>query len=126
MAAPIINREILGPDVDATHSIPSLNTVDLIAANASGAGLVLAINPTGPLDGDARTQTRLAEKIGAYLHYLDSPEFKAEFGERPAQGTRIVVRAHQGCAPEVRSLLKLCSKWAGESGVALVLEIPEK
>jgi hypothetical protein len=68
---------------------------------------------------------RLTEKIGAYLRSIASPEFRAEFGERPAKSTSIVVRAHYGCAPEVRTLLKLCAKWAGESGVPIVLEIPE-
>jgi hypothetical protein len=119
-----INREIVGPDKDPTHPIRDLDTVDLIAERKTGDGLMLAIIPAGPLAGDAKTQTRLVEKVGAYLHYIASPEFKEEFGGRPGK-TSIVVKAHHGCAPDIRSVLAMCAKWAGESGVSVVLEIPE-
>jgi hypothetical protein len=124
MAAPTINREIVGPDHDPTHPIRDLNTIDLIAEKKTGDGMMLAIIAAGPLGEDSKTQTRLVEKVGAYLHYIASPEFKAEFADRPGK-TSIVVKAHHGCAPAIRIVLKMCAKWAAESGVSVVLEIPE-
>jgi len=120
MAEPI-NHEVIGPIEDPTHPIRRLDTVDLISEKKTG-GIMLAIIAGGALGDDARTQTRLVEKIGGYLHYIGSPEFRAEFGEPSPERTTIVVKAHHGSAPVISVLLKRCAQWAKESRVSLVLE----
>ena len=120
MAEPI-NHDVIGPIEDPTHPIRRLDTVDLISEKRTG-GIMLAIIAGGALGDDAKTQTRLVEKIGGYLNYISSPEFRARFGEPSPERTTIVVQAHQGSAPVITELLKHCAKWAKASRVSMVLE----
>jgi hypothetical protein len=124
MTAPKTTREIIGPINDVTHCIQRLDTIDSIAQREDGT-VQLALVVAGRFEGDTRSQARLVEKLGNYLHYVASADYQAKFGAPSPEKTSIVIKMHQGGAPVVRTLLSRLSKWARDGGVSLVLEIPE-
>ena len=111
MSAPIIDHK-LEPDAsdDPSHPIPSLTVVDVMTVKKTG-GADLIIVVASPLMADARSQTRLLDKLQGYLGYLGSNEFRAEAGVPTPGNTNIVVKLHPGSAPEIRNLLARSEAW---------------
>src|SRR6185312_12987558 len=111
MSAPIIDHKA-EPDAqdDSAHPIPSLAVIDVMSVKKGG-GADLFVVVASPLMADARSQTRLLDKLQGYLSYLGSPEFRAEAGVPSPDNTNIVVKLHPGSAPEIRSLLARSEAW---------------
>jgi hypothetical protein len=122
MPAPVTDHEIdRHPDDDQSHPIPNMGVVDLIAESKSGE-IQLLIIVASPLQADQRSQTRLLDKIGGYLGYVSSSEFREQFGAPSPNKTSIVVKLHPNSAPVIRELLASCHDWVGDNNAALSVE----
>lgn len=107
---------------DPTHPIPDLDAIDVLGLrNDGGADLVIVI--ATPLQNDERSQTRLLDKLEAYLRYIRSSKFIEEAGTPPnPQNTTIRVQLHRHSAPAIRSLLQRCHAWVNENGATLEVQ----
>lgn len=121
MSAPIIMHGSRGDqDDDPAHPIPSLTSLDIHTIKKKG-GSDLIIVIASPLDADERSQTRLLNKIEAYLSFIQSDEYRESVGFPDPTTTRIVVRIHEASEPAVFDLLKRCEDWVASCRASLLV-----
>ncbi|MBX9697399.1 MAG: hypothetical protein K2X53_04870, partial [Alphaproteobacteria bacterium] len=85
------------------HPIPSelIDRVDVMAVTKSGE-VLLSIVSAGYLDDSQYTEERIIEKVNTYLGYINSDDFKEEFGTPSIDKTSIILKCTQ--KPHVRVL----------------------
>jgi hypothetical protein len=122
MATPIIKHEIEPhPDDDPSHPIPHPGVIDVVGYRKFG-GARLSIIVASPLLGDAQSQTRLRDKIEAYLAHISSAAFQAKAGLPTPANTTIAVVLHPGSAPEIYDLLRHSEERVRSNNASLVVE----
>jgi hypothetical protein len=119
MAAPITQHDLV-PEAadDPAHPLPYLGTLDVMSIKKGG-GADLVIVVASPLMADERSQNRLLEKIGGYLSFVYSQEFRSEGGEPSPDNTQVIVRLHPDSAPAIHDLLARAQSWIRSSNASL-------
>lgn len=76
-----------------SHPIPIelLNSIDLILTKKDGT-VELVIIGEGYLDGSISTQKRILDKVNNYLTFIESEEYKEEFGTYAIDKTIIILK----------------------------------
>jgi hypothetical protein len=122
MAAAITEHEIPeDPSNDPDHPIPFLRVIDVAGYRKDG-GANLSIVVASPIDGSKHSQTRLLDKIEAYLSFIGSPDYLESAGAPPSPSlTTIEVLLHPDSSEEIRSLLSRCNQWVHSSHASLVV-----
>lgn len=122
MDAPIIMHGSWGDQDDhPAHPIPSLTSLDIHAIKKTGGSdLIIVIAST--LAADERSQTRLLDKIEAYLSFIQSSEYRESVGIPDPTTTRIVVRIHDASEPAVFDLLHRCEDWVASCHASLLVQ----
>jgi hypothetical protein len=106
---------------DENHPIPRLTELDLIGKKRTeGTDLFIVIS--SPLDADERSQRRLLKKIENYLNFIESEEFKNEFGIPSPDTTDINIKLHPQSHYAINVLIEKCKSWALEYNVTLTAE----
>jgi hypothetical protein len=104
---------------DPSHPIPTLDAIDVhIAWKSGGSDLVVVI--ATPMEGDNRSINRLLRKIQAYLEFVGSAEYDAEFGPPKPESTRIVVGVHPMSHKVVFDALEQCRPFVTSNRASLV------
>jgi hypothetical protein len=123
MSTPIITHETPHHASDeASHPIPSLVKLDVLGIRKSGgADLMIVIN--APLQADARSQSRLLDKLQNYLQHIASPEYQREAGTPSPDNTTVVVSLHPDSASEIFALLERSIPWVLQNHARLKVEL---
>jgi hypothetical protein len=78
------------------HPIPSelIDRIDVVSVTKSGE-VQLSIISAGYLDDSPYTEERIIEKINTYLEFINSNDFKEEFGNPSVDKTSIILKCRQ-------------------------------
>ena len=101
--------------------IQNLDRVDVMGWRKDG-GVDLAIVASGPLTAEPEIQKLLLDKVEAYLGYINSDEFKAEFENPPADKTTIIISCYGSVDPVVLELVERMKPWVEENNARIRLE----
>ena len=106
---------------DDGHPVPYLEKLDIVAkARNGGAYLVVVI--ASPLMDDDRSVQRLNRKLGNYLVFIASDEFRSEFGAPNPATTTITVVIHPASSPRIFELLERAKPLVAAHQASLVIE----
>ncbi|WP_324508672.1 hypothetical protein [Brevundimonas sp.] len=106
---------------DPDHPIPFIQAIDVMAQAHDGRE-VLVVMIASPLDADERLQRRLLAKFDSYLGYIQSDEFRREFGPPSREQTLIQVMIHPDSHPEIFELLERCRPLIEGAGASLEID----
>jgi len=95
--------------------IKNIEAVDIIAVRKDGKGVELIIITGGHLDSSATTQNLLLDKIQNYLGYINSEEFKNEFGNFSPENILIKLKCIDEPDPIIKELYKKIVPWVEEN-----------
>jgi hypothetical protein len=101
--------------------IQNLDQIDLLAPRHDG-GVDLIIVASSRMDGSPEHQKLLLDKIQGYMAYVNSAEFKAEFGNPPADKVEIVVSYKHEPHPAMLMLLEKCKPWIEKNNARLRID----
>ncbi len=121
--APMTNsaadEALYGDDPD--HPIPYLNKLDVFAEMKTGGGDLHIVIST-PLADDRRSLERLLQKIGNYLSFINSDEFKKECGQPTPENTHIIVDIDPGSSAAAFDLLERSKPWTLQNHTTLLVK----
>lgn len=96
--------------------------IDIMAETKTGE-VMLGLVCNGFIDGEAKTQTALLDKMEGYLNHTKSNEFQKEYPNWP-----IILKLIFTEKPDqlILDLLYKCQPWVNDYGVTMELEIGGK
>lgn len=104
--------------------IYNVNNIDILGERKDGI-IELFIISTGGLDESEETQTALLDKIENYLGYINSKEFKKDFGEVDKYKIWIILQLNKAPNPVINELFKNIISWVNDSGANIKMIIKE-
>jgi len=90
--------------------IQNPDRADIVGVRQDG-GVELFIVASGPLTAEPQIQKLLLDKVEAYLGYINSDEFKAEFENPPADRTTIIISCYGSVDPVIPELVERTKPW---------------
>lgn len=105
--------------------ICDVNKIDVLAERNDGK-IELIIISTGDLDDSKETQTRLLDKIEKYLEYINSDEFKTEFGQHTPEEILIILKLDKIPNNTIEGLFKNIVHWVNENGASIEMIVELK
>lgn len=103
--------------------IENLNAVDIIGVRKNTGAVDLCIVTSKHLDSSERTQNLLLDKIENYLAYINSEEFKEEFGKLTPEDIVIILKCIDTPDPIIMKLYEKIVSWVKENGARIKIEI---
>lgn len=103
--------------------IESVNNIDILGVRKDGKGVDLIIVTSMHLDSSATTQELLLDKIENYLGYINSEEFKKEFGKLDPENIVIKIKCIDEPAPIIKELFKKIDLWVRENNARIEMII---
>ena len=106
------------------HPIPSecLDNIDMITKQKDGS-VELIIISSGYLDESDYTLNRIEDKINNYLYYINSGEFKEDFGIPTIVRTRIILSCTEVPNVEVEKYIKSIREIVNEHNASIEMRI---
>jgi hypothetical protein len=106
------------------HPIPSelIDRIDVVSVKKNGE-IQLSIVSAGYLDESPYTEERIIEKINNYLWYINSNDFKEEFGEPSFDKTSIILRCTQKPHDRVLDLIQEICEQVKVLNASLTVEL---
>lgn len=102
--------------------IQNIGSVDLVGKGKDG-GVDLLIVVSSRLTGSPEHQRLLLDKIESYLRQLNTPAFKSQFKNPPADKVKVVVACTQPPDPIISKLIEKSKPWVAENNARLELQI---
>jgi hypothetical protein len=117
---PDLPEEFIEPQVEESHPIHDTSKIDVVVQTDRGAayGLVIA----APVTGSLSTQTRLLDKIEAYIGDFCSPSFLSKYGEPTSEYCKITVAIHPASDPVIFELLEKCRPWVESHNIRFTVQ----
>lgn len=103
--------------------IENANALDILGVRKDGKGVDLVIATSGHLDSSASTQELLLDKIQNYLGYINSLEFKEEFGKLEPENVLIKLNCIDEPDPIIKELFKKIVPWVEENNARIEMVI---
>lgn len=102
--------------------IHNIDKIDIMAKRKDG-GVDMFILSDGILDSSTETQTKLMDKIQNYLGYINSTNFKNEFGQLQPEQIKIVLECENKPDEIICKLFTKIKEWVKRSGAVIEMTV---
>jgi len=102
--------------------IHNIDKIDIMAKRKDG-GIDMFIISDGSLDASPETQTKLMDKIQNYLGYINSNDFKNEFGQLQPEQISIILQCEYKPDEIIYKLFDKIKEWVKNSGAYIEMTV---
>ena len=103
-------------------SIGETDKLDLMAKRKDG-GVDLFIISTGQLEGSPEMQTAIMDKLENYFGYINSKEFRKEFGKLSKKQISVILQCEIAPDQTILELVEKIKPWAEDNNCSFSLSI---